>query len=86
MVVLSSLRGDVGLNVLDILLYAFTDDLLPDHGVEENVELNDDLLEVVLLVGLLLSHKEPILLLEDVLDLADDVRPPDNFPVLLGVY
>ena len=73
MIVLSNFGSNVRLNVFDILLYTFTDDLLPDHSVEQDIKLNDYLLEIVLLISLLLSDKESILLLEDVLDLANDM-------------
>lgn len=85
MVELSCLGWNVGLYVLDVLLNAFPNDLLPYNCIEEDVELDDDLLEVVLLIGILLSHEEAVLLLQDVLDLTDDMGPPDDFPIFLGV-
>lgn len=85
MVELACLGRNVGLDVLDVLFNAFPDDLLTHNSVEEDVKLNDDSFQVVLLVGVLFSDEEPVLLFEDVLDLADYVGSPDDFPVFLRV-
>jgi hypothetical protein len=85
MVMLSSSWRDVRSDVFNILFDAFTNDLFTDNCVEEDIELNYNPLEVVLFVGVLLGHEEPILFLEDVLNLTNDVGSPNDLPVLFGV-
>lgn len=85
LVILSISRSNIRLDVFDILLNAFIDDLLSDYCVEEHIKLNDHSLEVIFLISIFFCHEEPILFFQNVLDFADNVRSPDNLPVFLRI-
>lgn len=70
---LSSPRRHVRSNIPNILLYALSDDLLPDNSIEQHIELHNNFLEVVMIISVFLCYEEAVFLLQDVLDLADDV-------------
>lgn len=53
--------------------------------VEKYIEFYNDPFEGVAFVCGLFSHEETILLFQNVLDLADDVGPPNYLPVLVGI-
>lgn len=82
---LSRPRWHVRSNIPNVLLNAFPNDLLPHNSVEQHIELHNNFLEVVVIVCVFFSNEEAVLLLEDVLDLADYVRSPDDLPVFLAV-
>ena len=82
---LSRLGWNVGLDVFYVFFNAFSNDFFSDDCVEEYIELDDNFLQVVLLIGVLFSHEKPIFLFKDVLDLTDDMGSPYDLPVFLGV-
>jgi hypothetical protein len=73
MIELSLFWRNIGFDVSDVLLNTFADDLLANHCVEENIELDYHFLQIVFFVGVLFCHKETVFFLEDVLDLTYDV-------------
>jgi hypothetical protein len=65
----------------NIAFDSLTDNFLSDNGVEENVKLDDDFFQVVRFVSFFFSDKESVVFFQNVLDLADNMRPPDDLPV-----
>ena len=73
MVVLVGLWRHEGFDKVDVALDSFIYYLLSHDSVEYNVEFDDNLYSMIRFIGFLLSHKESVLLFQNVLNLADDV-------------
>lgn len=83
MVVLVGFWRHEGFDEVHVTINSLVYYLLSHDCVEYNIEFDDNFFQMVGLISFLLSHKEPVLFFQDVLDLADDVRSPNDFPVLL---
>lgn len=85
MIELSSFGRNVWLDVSYVLFNALTDYFVSNNSVEKDIEFDDYSFEVVFLVSIFFSHKETIFFFKNVLDLANNVRSPNNFPIFFRV-
>ena len=56
-----------------------------NNRIKKDIKFDDDPFQGIIFIGIFFSHKKSIFFFEDMLDFTDNMRPPNNFPILVGI-